>query len=1143
MHNFQHGKVSVLNGTEPKLNLLGRAQIWRIMKLCAFILLAGCLNVYATGYGQKITLSEKDAPLTKIFKEIQKQTGYHFLYISQQLDNAKKVTIQVKDALVDDVLQLAFREQPFGYEIREKTIVIQAKPISPTLTPEPTTPVLPEVRGVITDENGAPAQGVNVMVKGTSKGTTTNLRGEFILKDVNENAILLITSVGYDRQEILVKNKSFVTLQLRVAVGNLDEMQVIAYGTTSKRFNTGNVTTVKSTDIEKQPVTNPLLALQGRVPGMQIIQSTGLPGTGVTVRIRGRNSFENGNDPLYIVDGVPYPSQMLQGLENPITGFSGAYGPQQGRVSGSPLSYLNPGDIESIEVLKDADATAIYGTRGANGVVLITTKKGKVGPTRVDANVQYGWGKVTKFIPWLNSRQYLDMRYEAYMNDGIDPATLKPNANNYDLTLWDTTRYTDWNKQLIGGTAQYSNIQLSLYGGNSNVQYRIGYNYNKQTTVFPKSFGDPKGSLSFSINSSSNNKKLNVQLSGSYQLDKNELPNYDLSMYTNFAPNAPDLYKEDGSLNWADHPTTGFPTWENPLAKLNTRYRRRVNNLVTNAVFSYEVISGLSIKLSGGYNNMQSIESKIFPSTAYAPIYRPLVRANLWSEFAHAQNDNWILEPQITFQTRVSQGRLSALVGTTFQQNDSKAESVTAKGFNSDLVMEDPKAATSITVDNSFNATYKYNAVFARINYNYNDKYLINFTARRDGTSRFGPNKRFANFGAAGIGWVFSNENFIGKNLPILSFGKIRASYGTTGSDQVGNYRYLNLYNYLNFDVAYQNSLSLQLNGLFNPDLAWEETKKLEGAIELGFWKDRIFLSVSHYRNRSFNQLTTYSLPSNTGTTGGIPANLDATIENTGWEVTLSSTNFQSKNFKWTSSINLSVPRNKLVSVGPNTPNIDDRLVGHSTSTRFVYSFAGVDPVTGRYQFYDGKGGFTFQPDTAYEPGSFGRYTEYALNTDVTYFGGFQNGFSWKQFQVDFLFSFEKRLGETNQRGNIPGSFSLPSRQNQPVSVLDRWQKPGDNASVQKYNQDYSIYKQFEAYTQSDGAWMDASYIRLKNVSLSWQLPTRIKQRVHLQNARLYTQAQNLFVITKYKGSDPETRSLISLPPLRIWTVGCQLTF
>lgn len=1118
----------------------------RIMKLTTILLTVACLQLSAKGITQNVTISVKDAPLLTVLKAIKKQTGFTFLVTTKELKIARNVSITAQNLPIQEVLDLCFKDQPLTYTITGKLINIiprvrQVEKNDKTGYATPL-PANIDVSGKVTDENGAPLAGANVVEKGKQNGTTTNLDGIFLLKGVEENGSLEISYIGYQTLTVPIKNRTSIVVSIKQSETNLQEVVINrGYYTESKKLSTGNVTTIKSSEIEKQPVNNPLLTLQGRVPGMEIIQANGLPGTGVTVRIRGQNSINNGNDPLYVIDGVPYLSQMLPGLYSSIIGESGASGANAGAQTGSPLSYINPGDIESIDVLKDADATAIYGTRGANGVVLITTKKGKSGSMRVDINVQQGWSKATRFIPWLNTRQYLEMRYETYDNDGISIKTLTPDASNFDITLWDTTRYTDWNKELIGGTAQYSNIQLSLYGGSNNVQYRIGYNYNKQTTVFPGSYGDPKGSFSFSVNGSSANKKLQLQFSGIYQADNNKLPDYDLSQYTNLAPNAPALHNPDGSLNWAPDSTTGYPTWNNPLAFLNAKYKRRVNNLVTNAVLSYHLLPGLEIKANAGFTSMSSNELRTSPGSLYPAIYLPLVERH--SRFASSQNDSWIIEPQLTFKTRIAGGELNALLGTTFQQNDSRGQSLWARGFNSDFVMEDSKAAKSVQVQTSLDAIYKYNALFGRINYVSKDKYLVNLTARRDGTSRFGPNKQFANFGAVGLGWVFSKERFISKNLPFLSFGKLRISYGTTGSDQVGDYSFMNLYNYVSYVTPYQNSVSLRLNGLFNPDLAWEETRKLEAAVEFGFLQDRIFLGASYYRNRSSNQLVGFLLPLNVGA-NNVTANLDALVENRGWEFVLNTVNMRANSIRWTSSINISVPRNKLISLNPNAAYFDRRLVGQSLSSQFVYSFAGVDPATGQYQFYDDKGGVTFTPDTAYNPTTFLPSFQHPIYTGVKLFGGFQNSFSWKGLQLDFLFQFERRLGLSNEQGSYPGAFynSLTKTQNQPVSVLNRWRKPGDHAPVQRFNQDFSIYTSFDDFINSDGAWMNASFIRLKNVSLSWNLPATWKQMMHLQNARIYTQAQNLFVITGYKGSDPETRSLISLPPLRTWTIGVQLT-
>ncbi len=1123
MQELRHGKVSVMGGTEPKLNLLNAAQIFRIVKLCTFILLAGCMHAYATGYGQKITLSEKDVPLTKVFKEIKKQTGYQFLYISEQLQQANKVTIAIKDASLEEVLEYCFREQPLGFEIKDKTVIVRPKARLISSLQQGVTPrALIEVRGVITDENGAPAQGVNVMVRGTNKATTTNLRGEFVLSGVDENAVLLVSSVGYDRQEIWVKNKAIINTQLRVAVGNLDELQVIAYGKTTKRFSTGNIATVKASDIEKQPVNNPLLALQGRVPGLFITQATGVPGSGVTVRIQGQNSITKGNDPLYVIDGIPYISQLLSRL-NGIFRNSGS--PDGG--NGNPMSYINPADIESIDILKDADATAIYGSRAANGAILITTKKGKAGQTKADINMQTGWGKVAKRMDLLNLEQYLEMRHEALANDGAPPSI---SNGDYDLLLWDSTRSTDWQKTLIGGTAKYTDIQINTSGGNTSTQFLIGAGYHKETTVFPGNLSDQKGSLHFTITNNSSNQKFRIQLMGNYLADYNRLISSDPTLDALILPpNAPAPYNADGTLNWAQD-SQGNSSWTNPLSYLYNKYKNNTTNLINNVNISYRILPGLEIKSSLGYTNLRSNEITINPLTSVKPERRD--NSSRSAVYANSSINSWIIEPQASYKCSVGKGTLELLVGTSFQQINKNFLYQFGLGFNSDLVLEDIKSAPTVVVSSTISSIYKYSAAFSRFFYNWQDKYIVNVTARRDGSSRFGSKNQFHSFGAVGVGWVFAKEKIIQTNFPFVSFGKLRGSFGTTGNDQIGDYQFLNLYNPTSVGNPYQGASGLVPNGLPNPYLQWEETKKLQFGLDFGFFNDRILFNVTYAQNRSSNELLSYSLPILTGFSSVI-RNFPATVQNTSLEFSLSTIIFKAKTFSWSSNINLTVPKNKLIAF-PNlatSTSANTLVIGQPITLVKVFHLLGVDPATGKYQFADSKGNATFTPNSITDKTVF-------INTSPTYYGGFQNSIQFKGIELDVFFQFVKQKGKNYSLGYYPGDYL-----NEPTSVLNRWKKPGDIATIQRYNTNYSLNSQFSnASNTSDAAWADASYIRLKNVSLSWVLPERIRRKAHLQGCRLYFQGQNLLTFTNYTGMDPETLSLNSLPPLRMLTFGVQVS-
>jgi TonB-dependent SusC/RagA subfamily outer membrane receptor len=480
------------------------AQFLRIMKLTTIIILAACLHTSAKGVAQQtITFSGKEVSLESVFTAIKKQTNYRFFFNTDMLKNASKVTIDVKNVQIEQVMNMALKDQPLTFTIKGRTIFVmrkveeEKKSVQVERTGDPIT-----VSGRVTDENGEPLVGANVKVKGSSNGITTDNQGRFTLSGVDPNASLEVSFVGRETQILSVKGKSVFSVALGQKIGALDETVVIAYGTTTKRFNTGNVSSVKASDIEKQPVQNPLLALQGRVPGIIVTQSTGLPGSGITVRIQGQNSIGKGNDPLYVIDGVPYSSQLLPTNFGGILGTSGG-GVAGGGINGNPFSYINPNDIESIDVLKDADATAIYGSRAANGAILITTKKGKAGKTRTDINLKKGWGNVTRKLDLLNSSQYLEMRREAKLNDNAAIT-----ATNYDLNgVWDTSYNTDWQKELIGNTSNYSDVQVNVSGGNATTTFFIGSGYHKETTVFLGDFSDRKGSLHFNITNTSQNQR------------------------------------------------------------------------------------------------------------------------------------------------------------------------------------------------------------------------------------------------------------------------------------------------------------------------------------------------------------------------------------------------------------------------------------------------------------------------------------------------------------------------------------------------------------------------------------------------------------------------------------------------------------
>jgi len=1093
-----------------------------IMKLAAFFLLVGSLTVSAHGRAQeRVTLHLKGVSLETVLDRIQEQTGYGYMFSYKEVHVTRKFDVDVRGATIQAVLDQCLKDLPVTYEVSGKMIKIVNRVTAPVPSvqaepvPGPCNLVL-----YVVGEDGTRLAGATVTITGLKVEGVTDEKGILELKNVAAGTYKMqITFVGYQKgeEQVVLKDANQVaTVGLKRATAHLDEVQIIAYGQTTQRLSTGNVTTIASNQISEQPVTNALSALEGRVPGMFITQASGMPGSSYAVQIRGLNSISNGNDPFYVIDGVPYSSQLLSNL-NP------AYGTlSQG--NGSPLNFIDPANIESISVLKDADATAIYGSRAANGAVLITTKKGRVGSDRFTVNVSQGIGTAPTSFKWLTTPEFLQMRHEAYANDSVTPAP----QDAPDLLVWDTSRYTNWEKYFMGGTAKFTDAQASLAGGSANVQYYFGGSYHRESTVFPGQNSDQKGSFHFNTTLHSNDQKFKGVFSGDYNLDYSNLPSSDPSSQISLPPDAPALYNPDGTLNFAGY---SMIYANNPLAYTLMKYLAHTNNLIGNALLSYSIVKGLEAKVSLGYTNLQSNETQTSPIAAVNPAFNPTGG----SAFTNNNVHSWIAEPQISYMTVFGLNKISALVGATFNEQVSSGQIIRGSGYTSDNFLNDLQAAPTITVLSQTAADYKYNALFGRLTYSHDDKYLLDLTVRRDGSSRFGPENEFHDFGAAGVAWVFSREHWVAQAAPFLSFGKIRASYGTTGNDQIGDYRYYSLY-YVNY-YPFQGQTALNPTNLSNPLLGWEATKKAEVALDLGFFKDRVLLGADYFRNTSSDQLVNAPLPSFVGF-NAVTENLPATVQNSGWEGTFNTLNVQTGHFWWRSQFNITWSRNILKSFPglANSTYANLYIIGEPVDVKRLYTSKGVDPASGVYTFVDAKGNTTLTPAQPMD------FTSMA-NIDPKFYGGFRNSLTYRGIQLDFLFQFVSHKGVNP----LLESYTPPGflGHNSPAGVLNRWQAPGDVKAIERFTQAYGspAWNEYAYALMSNLGYTNASYVRLKNVSMSWDIPRMWLTQAHLQEGRIYVHGQNLWTITKYKGIDPETQSLASLPPLRVVVVGIQMAF
>lgn len=1093
------------------------------MKLSVFFLFTTFFALQAnTGYAQKtkVTLDMQNVTVERLLDEIENRTEFLFVYKSNDVDLSRLVSVNVKKERVTTLLEHVFKNSQTTFNVINKQIFLTEKNASKLPKEEASLSQDPiRVTGKVTDENGAPIPGVTVRIAGTNRGVATDFDGNYSVAVSNGQVVLEFSSIGLATQEIMVGNQTMINVTMQEAVSQLDEVVLNAgYYKTTKREATGNIAKVSARELGIQPIATPLEGIAGRMAGVTTRQFSGMPGAGIDIQIRGRNSLRtDGNLPLYVIDGVPIPS----------TSLLGAVGGETFRSTVAPINNINPSDIESIEILKDADATSIYGSRGSNGVVLITTKKGKSGKTTIQVNQSAGFSRVSKKLDLLNSDQYLEMRVEAITNDGFASFLEDPSFDGFfpDIKIWDTSRNTDWQEELIGGSAEFQNSDISFSGGNDKTKFLVSGSYFRQTTVFPGDFDLKRLSGLLNLTHTSTNGKFNTSVSANFLSEKNNLPLADFTGDAiNLSPNAPEPFDDEGNLNFEDNTFN-----DNPYVEIFRKYEARKRSFFGNASLAYEVIPGLSLKSNLGYNYLTLNETGLTPIKSQNPANNPtgsFIRGTAFSE-------TWSIEPQIEYIRYLGKGKLTLLAGATLQSTIISKEEIIGAGYTSDNLLGNINAAPILIPGGIDFSEYNYNAFFTRINYNFKNRYIINLTGRRDGSSRFGPGKQFGNFGAFGLAWLFSNEKLFKDNLSFLSFGKLRGSYGTTGSDQIGNYQFLATYT--TTTNPYLGTPGLVPSRLPNQDFAWETNKKLEFGLDIGFFNNRFLLSSSYYRNRSSNQLIGIPLAATAGFQN-VQANFPAEVKNTGLEFELTTSNFRTDSFKWTTSANLSIPRNKLLSF----PNIESSAfanrftVGESLFNTQGFVFNGVDPETGLYTFEDQNG-----------DGNLTREEDFRAVKEISqdYFGGINNNISFKGIQLDFLFQFVKQTGT-----DYLSSFPLPGGQsNQPVQVLERWQEPGDITNVQQFSS-FNI----DAFTaqgnrdsRSNGnITNDVSFIRLKNASLSYNFTENLLKYLRfVDNLRIYVQGQNLWTITDFMGYDPETQFSDRLPPLRTITAGINIEF
>ena len=1122
-----------------------------IMRLATAIIIISLLQVSAATVAQNLTYAHRQTSITQIIKEIRKQTGLNVMASVDNLKNIPSIDVNFKNTPVSDVLNTYLAGQPLTFEMDNKLILIKEKPASMLDKTSKLLGLSADVTGKVIDSLGQPLIGASLSLKGTKYYALTDKEGNFTLHSVSQGEYTLTVSyIGYAMLERKIENAGKelnLRLVMRTATSSLDQIQIIAYGTESKRLSVGSVTTVSTEIIEKQPVTNPLLALQGQVPGLAINSTSGVPGSQVLVQIRGQNtlnpniSLNKGYDqPLFIIDGVPFAPQnnvvsQLYSVANSLPNSGGIS--QAGGISA--FNNINPNDIESISVLRDADATSIYGTQGSNGVIIITTKKGKPGKTTFNLNINSSFNSNARPIRLLNTAQYLQYRKDQYTADGTTPSN---DPNDYlayapELTVYDQNKYTNWEKAIYGKTTNNTDIHASISGGNENTTFIVSPGYTRSAYSFPGDYADQRLTLHSALHSNSVDKRFTIDLITDYGYDQNNAPTFGGGQNVLLAPNLPNLLDPAGNLVW-NYKGTDLSSYQfYSYLKQPTNLQNYNLNLSLN--LSYKILTGLTIGANLGYSRNTSSENSQYPASAQNPLY-----AAASASFATNNYQTINIEPQLNYTKSIGKGSLSALLGSTYKKNTNNSTNNSGYGYTNDNLLGSILGAS--TVYNSDNSNiYRYSGAFARLKYIYDQKYIIEATGNRDGSSNFGPGLQFGNFGSVGAGWIFSEEKAFKETLPFLSYGKLSGSYGTTGSDGIQAYQYQAFYQPLSNIPAFQGIKQSYPSNPYNPDYSWATKKSLNIGLDFGFFNNRLLLDATYYRDREGNQLVGYELPVQTGFTT-VLENLNATIQNKGYEFSVTSSNIKTKNFTWTTNFNISFNRNKLLAF-PNLASssyAQQYVLGQPTSTIFGYRYKDVNPATGLFEFYDKNGNITSNPTLG--TAATGGDEVPIANREVNFMGGFSNNFSYKHFSLYIFCQFSKQ----NAPNYLYQSYTfnaLGSTANQPTAILNNyWKNPGDNVQLQRLTSSFfsPAFTSGQDFDQSSGVYSKDTYLRVKTVALSYALPDAFLKKVHVQGASIYLNAQNLLTFTNYKVGDPEEPGSYTIVPIqRIIAFGLNLHF
>lgn len=1085
-----------------------------------------------------LKLEKSSYSLLQLFQEIERKTEFKFFYTQQVIKNSPSLTAINSSGSVEEHLMQVAKQTNLRFKQVNNTISVI--PVSNQTQELITKEIqLATIVGTVTDNTGAPMPGVTIVVQGTTTGTVTDIDGKYSI-EASEGQVLVFSFIGFQTTSRVVGTSSVLDVRLFEDENNLQEVVVIGYGTIQKKDITGAVSAINADKIKDQQVPSLDLALAGQMAGVVVTQATGAPGGGASVRIRGAGSLSAGNEPLYVVDGFPVTNDFDQ--------------------RNNPLNTINPADIDNIQVLKDASATAIYGSRGSNGVILITTKSGKTGTSRIDFNVSSGVQQVEKYVDVLNAREFAiyanEARNNAWVNSGPNRLPTDPNSvrgNNVMYLLPEVFQNpdalgegTNWQKEIFR-TARMNNYQLNFSGGNDKTKYFVSAGYLDQQGVIINS--DLKR-YSFRVNVES-------QMNKRVKVGANITPTYTFSNQSLAEGNwqgggiiqsaitaAPHLtpYDADGNYTKVTGQGIGLSEVDNPV-KIASEYfhQQGTLRLLGTAFAEYSLVDNLKFKtLVGG--DIRNFREDIFSNSLINPNSvnptKPAVGTN-----ASSQTRNWLAEFTLSYAKSFGKHNVDAVLGYTAQNELQDINRITGTNFPNDNI-KTINAAGLIT--SAFNTKEEWSLLsyLARVNYNFDDRYLLTATFRQDGSSRFGGDSRWGFFPSVSLGWRISEENFM-SDVSWISELRLRASTGLTGNNFIANYGAIGLTSPENYIFGLNGGVvnnGIRLSNIPNTRLGWETNRQTDIGLELGILQNRFYLSADYYQKRTSDLLLNVPVPTLTGYTTALQ-NVGE-ILNKGLEFTVTSRNTVGA-FKWTTDFNISTNQIRVEALGPDgSPIISRQATSASAPTHITQ--IGSEP--GSYFGYQVIGVYQNQQDIDSSPvilngnGSVqsrpGQLKFADINgdgvinaSDRTILGspfpdftyGMTNTFNYKNF--DFAFTLQGVQGfevlnmARRYYGNYSGTYNvLRSTANGWKSEAD----PGDGVSPQ-INRNFNSLAGSNVVNNVTSLFVeDGSFLRIRNITLGYNLPQASLERLKLSSARLSFTVQNAYTFTKYEGFNPE---------------------